>query len=187
MRVRLATSADLPAILDIANWAAEHTIANFATEPETLEHWRSAFERTSELFPWVVAEESDQQALAGFAKAAPWAGRCAYHWAAEVTVYVHPEHHRRGVGPALYERLIATLRSQNYRILLAGVSVPNEPSVKLHSRMGFRRVARLERVGWKFNAWRDVEYWELLLDDDPEQPAPPQPIRPVREAWDDCP
>src|SRR5690349_1962704 len=46
MRIELAEEADLPAILAISNWAAEHTIANFATEPEPLEEWRQAFLRT---------------------------------------------------------------------------------------------------------------------------------------------
>lgn len=196
MRIRLADEDDLPAILEIANWAARHTTANFATEPETPAHWRAMFDATSRMHPWLVADEpeSGESAVLGFSKASPWGGRCAYHWAAEVTVYVHPDHHRRGIGPALYGQLIETMQAQGYRSLLAGVTDPNPASVKLHERMGFHRAGVFRRVGWKFDQWLDVEYWQLLLDDEEESPSqprpprplrPPHPLRPVADVWTD--
>jgi hypothetical protein len=54
-RVRLATIDDIPAILDIANYYALNTYANFAIEPESLDAWRDAFQRDSALHPWYVA------------------------------------------------------------------------------------------------------------------------------------
>ena len=41
--IREATAADLPEILAISNWAAEHTPANFAIEPESLGSWQQAW------------------------------------------------------------------------------------------------------------------------------------------------
>ena len=111
------------------------------------------------------------------AKAAPWAGRCAYAYSAEVTVYVHPEHHRKGIGRDLYSRLIAVLRDQGYCTLLAGIALPNPASVSLHASLGFRQVACLERVGWKFDRWHDVTYWQLDL----AAGEPPKEISPVRD------
>ena len=83
----------------------------------------------------------------------------------EITVYVHPDHQGHGVARALYRRLIPTLEAQGYRSLLAGITIPNPPSVRLHESFGFRRVACLERVGWKFDRWHDVGYWEALPGD----------------------
>ncbi|MHC4776072.1 MAG: GNAT family N-acetyltransferase [Planctomycetota bacterium] len=175
--IRLATFEDLPAILAISNWAAEHTAANFAVEPETLESWQRDWRETHEMFPWVVAAAVDGEAI-GFAKASPWKGRCAYNWTAETTVYVHPGDHGRGVGKALYEGLITILQAQGYRTLLGGITVPNPASVRLHEALGFRRVALLEQVGWKFGRWHDVGYWELKLLDEASAPVT---IRPVAE------
>ncbi|MHC4220358.1 MAG: GNAT family N-acetyltransferase [Planctomycetota bacterium] len=175
--IRLATIEDLGGILAISNWAAEHTAANFAIVPETPESWRSDWDGTHEMFPWLVATD-DGGAVIGFAKASPWKGRCAYNWSAETTVYVHPDHHGRGLGTALYERLIHTLEAQGYRTLLGGITVPNPASVRLHESLGFRRVALLEQVGWKFDAWHDVGYWELKLHD---EASPPGDIRPVAD------
>ncbi len=175
--IRLATMEDLPGVLAISNWAAEHTAANFALEPETPESWQQDWCETHERFPWLVAAD-EGRAVIGFAKAAPWKGRCAYNWSAETTVYVHPDHHGRGLGRTLCEKLVLILKAQGYRTLLGGITVPNPASVRLHESLGFRRVALLEQVGWKFGRWHDVGYWEQRLQPDD---APPTDIRPVAE------
>ncbi|MHC4447017.1 MAG: GNAT family N-acetyltransferase [Planctomycetota bacterium] len=174
--VRLSTFDDLPAILAISNWAAQHTAANFAAEPETLELWQADWRETHEMYPWFMAVDGDD--VVGFAKAAPWKGRCAYHFTAEVTVYVEPNHHGRGIAKVLYQKLIPTLKAQGYCTLLAGITIPNGASERLHESFGFRRVALLERVGWKFDQWHDVGYWELVLRDADHTPGR---IRPVAE------
>lgn len=176
LQIRLATFDDLPAILAISNWAAANTTANFAIEPETLESWQETWNHTHETYPYFVAED---ESIIGFAKASPWKGRCAYAYSAEVTVYVHPDHHRKGIGRSLYEKLIATLKAQGYHTLLGGITQPNEASVKLHESLGFTRVALFEHIGWKFEKWHDVGYWELVVQGGDGEP---QPIVGCREA-----
>ncbi len=178
MRIRLAEFDDLPAILAISNWAAINTAANFALEPEPIEPWQEEWSKTHEMYPYLVAVD-DANTIIGFAKAAPWKGRCAYTHSAEVTVYVHPDHHGQGIGKALYDQLVPTLKAQGYHTLLAGITQPNEASVRLHESFGFKRAALFERVGWKFDQWHDVGYWELLLQ---EESAKPCPIVAVGEA-----
>ncbi len=91
-------------------------------------------------------------------------------------MYVHPDHHGRGLGTTLYTRLVATLRAQGYRTLLGGITQPNPASVKLHESLGFRLVAMLEHVGWKFDRWHDVGYWQLDLAADTDAPSPITPV-----------
>ena len=178
--IELAAAGDLPAILAISNWAAMHTPANFATEPESIDDWLSSWEGTHAMYPWLVARRRgpDGSDVLGFAKASPHRARGAYAWTAEVSVYVHPDHHGRGVGRSLYRELISLLERQGYVTLLAGITAPNPASEALHRSFGFRKVGSLERVGWKFNRWHDVGWWELFL-----RPAdqPPGTIRPVLE------
>ena len=173
--IRLATFDDLAAILEISNWAAVNTAANFATEPETLQQWQHDWRETHERLPWFVAADGDGGIIA-FAKASPWKGRCAYLWTAETTVYVQPDHHGQGLGKALYTKLLATLKAQGYRTLLGGITVPNPASIRLHESMGFTRVAMLKHVGWKFGRWHDVGYWEVQLQDDDDPPAEIKPV-----------
>ena len=174
--VRLATPSDLPGILAISNWAALNTAANFAIEPETSDVWRAEYDETHEMFPWLVAAD-DAGAIVGFVKAGPWKGRCAYEWTAETTVYVMPDQYGKRIGTALYTRLVETLRAQGYRTLLGGITQPNAASIRLHETLGFCKVALFEAVGWKFEQWHDVGYWQLNLADD----NAPTTIKPVRE------
>jgi L-amino acid N-acyltransferase YncA len=174
MNLRLAQRSDIPAILEISNWAAINTPANFAIEPETLEAWLTSWDQTHTMYPWLVAEESSQ--IIGFAKGSPHRSRCAYAWSAEVTVYVHADHHGRGVGTALYSQLIPMLKAQGYVTLIAGITTPNPASQKLHESFGFKRIGVFERVGWKFGRWHDVGYWEMVLRD---TEAPPPALQTV--------
>ena len=178
MHIRLAELDDLPAIVAISNLAAINTAANFALEGEPIESWQEEWNQTHEMYPYFVAID-DANSVIGFAKSAPWKGRCAYTYSAEVTVYVHWDHHGQGIAKALYDRLVPTLKAQGYHTLLAGITQPNEASVRLHESFGFKRVALFERVGWKFDRWHDVGYWELLLQ---EEIARPSPVIAVREA-----
>jgi phosphinothricin acetyltransferase len=176
MNIRLANPSDLPAIVELSNWGAANTAANFAVEPETLEVWQESYAKTNERFPWLVAVNGDD--LLGFAKASPWKGRCAYEFSAEITVYVQPTHQGQGIGRALYSHLLGTMQAQGYHSVLGGITQPNEASVRLHESFGMKQVALLERIGWKFGTWHDVGYWQLQLT---EPDAPPGGIRLVSE------
>ncbi len=182
LRIDLARRADVAHALAFANWAAEHTVANFATSPEDLETWQAEFDQRHATYPWLVAraEAGAGDAVVGFAKAAPFKQRGAYAWSAEVTVYVDPAWHGRGVGSRLYEVLFPLLRAQGYVTLLAGITTPHPASERLHERFGFKKCASFARVGWKLGAWRDVGFWELSLSTEAGAPAA---IRGVAEVW----
>jgi phosphinothricin acetyltransferase len=47
---------------------------------------------------------------------------------------------------------------------MAIITVPNNVSVNLHEKFGFKQVGYMRQVGWKFGEWRDVGYWELIID-----------------------
>ena len=161
MLIRAAQRDDVPALLEISNEAAETTIANFATEPESLADWQAQFDSAAPRHAWFVAERGG--AVAGFARSGPWKSRGAYDRTAEVSVYVQPTAQHCGVGRALYTKLLQTLRSRELDLLLAGIALPNAASVRLHESFGFEPCARFERIGFKFGAWHDVGYWSLRL------------------------
>ena len=179
MKVRLARRDDLPALVAINTWAIENTTTNFAHAAEPLSQWQASYDETHRTLPWFVAD--DQASIVGFAKASPWKSRSAYQYACEISVYVHHEHHRRGIGRALYRQLLGTLTRQGYHTAYGGIVQPNEASVRLHESLGMKRVALFPRVGWKFGAWHDIGYWQARLRDD----GPPVAIRAVLDVVDD--
>ena len=83
----------------------------------------------------------------------------------------------RELGRALYEVLLERLREQRFRVACAGVTLPNEASVRLHESLGFAPVGVYRRIGWKAGAWRDVGWWQLDLSPDGEDP-PGEPLAP---------
>lgn len=136
---------------------------------------RRRIEEVSASYPWLVAEFDGR--VAGYAYASPHRTRAAYRWAADVAVYVKRDHQRLGLGRALYDALLELLAHQGVQVACAGITLPNEASVRLHEAVGFEPVGVYRRIGWKAGAWHDVGWWqrELMSADDrvPPEVGPP--------------
>jgi phosphinothricin acetyltransferase len=128
---------------------------------------------------WLVAEATDGE-VTGFAYGGPHRARAAYRWATEVSVYVHQQHQRRGVGRALYGELLPLLGRQGLQVAVAGITLPNPASVALHEAIGFEPVGVYRRIGWKAGRWHDVGWWQLELA--PAGNDPPTELDSPRES-----
>lgn len=127
-------------------------------------------------YPWLVAELDG--AVAGYAYATEHRWRSAYRWAADVTVYVSPAHHRQGVGRSLYGALLPALRQQGLHSALAGITLPNPGSVGLHQAFGFELVGVYRDIGFKLGRWHSVGWYQLRLREPPGDGAVPSEPRP---------
>ena len=153
----------------------EASATSFEAEPPTAAEFAERIERTGATHPWLVAESEGE--ILGFAYACEHRTRAAYRWAADVSIYLAEANRGQGVGRALYEVLLERLREQRFRVACAGVTLPNEASVRLHESLGFAPVGVYRRIGWKAGAWRDVGWWQLDLSPDGEDP-PGEPLAP---------
>ncbi len=153
----------------------EASATSFEAEPPTAAELAERIERTGATHPWLVAE-SDGEVL-GFAYACEHRTRAAYRWAVDVSIYLAEANRGQGLGRALYEELFERLRDQRFRVACAGVTLPNEASVRLHESLGFTPVGVYRRIGWKAGAWHDVGWWQLDLSPDGEDP-PEEPLAP---------
>jgi phosphinothricin acetyltransferase len=129
-------------------------------------------DRIGAAYAWVVAEHKG--ATVGYAYGSPHRERAAYRWAADVAVYIDADHHRAGIGRALYTRLFEQLRAIGLWTLCAGITQPNDASNGLHRAMGFVPVGTYRRIGWKAGAWHDV-LW-LQRDLHPGESGPPEEL-----------
>ena len=98
----------------------------------------------------------------------------AYRWSVETSIYVHPNHHRTGVGTALYAALLEALRLLGYHRAYAGVTEPNPASIGLHEAVGFEAFGTFAEVGYKLGAWRDVTWLAYRLGNDDFPPMEPR-------------
>lgn len=176
--IRLATRADAEPIAALLHDEIEHGVAHLGTEPETEHAVAARFERDRNSYPWLITEDGTG-AFLGFANASAWNTRGAYAWCVQVSVYLTAGARGQGTGRALYDRLFAILEAQGYRSIVAGVSMPNEASDRLHRSMGMRVVGEHGRIGRKFGRWIDVRYYEKLLGDPGDAP---EPVRSVTDA-----
>jgi phosphinothricin acetyltransferase len=160
--IRPANARDAEAIATIYNHYIVHTPVTFETEPVSAAEMAARIhEIVQASLPWLVIE--DQGVIAGYAYASKWKGRCAYRYSAETTVYLDAGTCGRGLGKRLYEALIAELQRLGFHVAIGGIALPNEASVALHETLGFEAVARFREVGFKFEQWLDVGYWQRLL------------------------
>ena len=161
--LREANESDLPAILEIYNEAILNTTAVYDYEPHTLEMRRAWFIAKQEAgIPVFVTEIAGK--IAGFSSWGPFRSWAAYRYTAENLVYVHPDYRGFGLGEQLTRLVIDAARKQGIHTLVAGIDASNETSIRLHEKLGFRRVARFEQVGYKFGRWLDLDFMQLIFD-----------------------
>ena len=161
-RVRDAVAEDAGRLAEIYNHYVVHTIVTFGSEPVTAAAMAADIEAADDRRPLLVWEDPGG-AVAGFAMAGSWQARCAFANTVETTVYLDPERVGGGRGTRLYAALLDRLRAAGLRTALGGIALPNPASVALHEKLGFRKVAHLERVGDKLGREIDVGYWQLIL------------------------
>lgn len=160
--IRSAAEGDAAAIARIYNYYIANTCITFETEAVDAAEMRQRIADTTAIpLPWLVAESAGD--FVGYAYASRWQGRCAYRFSVEATIYLDIEQRGKGAGLKLYSELIEAIRSNGMHSVIGGISLPNEASVRLHERLGFRKVGHFERVGFKENRWVDVGYWQLQL------------------------
>jgi len=102
--------------------------------------------------------------------------RAAYDWTVETTVYVDRDFGRRGLGRLAMGAVIDILRLQGAHLAVAGITLPNPGSVRLHESLGFLPVGEFEAIGWKFGGWHGVAWYELELGAREPGPAPLVPL-----------
>ncbi|MFN2613727.1 MAG: N-acetyltransferase family protein [Actinomycetota bacterium] len=163
MQVRPATHGDAEALADIYNHYIGATHVTFDVDPvdaDDRRRWLGA--HATGRHRALVAVEDVR--VVGFASSGPWRPRAAYATSIETSVYCAPDAVGRGIGRALYEALFGALDGEEVHRAYAGIAMPNEASVALHERFGFKQVAYFSEQGRKLGRYWDVAWFEKRLD-----------------------
>ena len=159
--IRPAAPNDAADIAAIYNHYIERSVVTFEETPVDAAEMAARIDKAGSRYPWLVAE-ADKRVI-GYAYGTEWKPRSAYRNTVETSVYLSPAHQGQGVGEELYSRLIEQLRADGFHCALGGIALPNDASVSLHEKLGFRKVGELEQVGFKFEQWVNVGYWQRIL------------------------
>ena len=161
--IRAVQENDAKTICDIYNHYITNTIITFEEKTITPTDMLSRITKVlSTELPWLVVEDETGNVL-GYAYATKWRERHSYRFSVEVTVYLSPEHGRKGLGSLLYRDLFTQLKALGIHSVIGGITLPNAASVAVHEKFGLIKVAHFKEVGLKFDRWLDVGYWQVTL------------------------
>ena len=164
MTIRRAITTDLAAINDIYNDAVINTTATFDTQTKTLKEREGWFAKHGEKYPILVAVKDTR--LVGWASLSRWSDRLAYTDTAEISVYIHKEQRRKGIGRKLMSAILDEGRKAKLHVLIALIVEGNSLSIYLHESAGFWKVGTMKEVGRKFGKILDINIMQLILQDE---------------------
>lgn len=161
MNIRKAEISDLQRITDIYNWAVENTTASFDINPQTKEQRKAWFMHYNDRHPLVVCEVEGY--VAGYASLSEFRAKEGYKETCELSVYIDPGYHRRGIGKQMMNYLIRVGKELGYHVIVSGITSDNEISIRMHEKLGFVICGHMKEVGFKFGRYLDCLFYQLLL------------------------
>lgn len=160
--IRPVSLSDASYIANIYNYYIQNSTVTFEEKEVNGTDIQSRIEKViSAGLPWLLAEHRGQ--IVGYAYATPWKERSAYRFSVEISVYVAHQHHGEGWGSKLYDSLFDELRKREIHLVIGGITLPNEASIALHEKFEMQKVAHFKEIGFKFDKWLDVGYWQRKL------------------------
>lgn len=160
--IREAIKSDAHRIAELYNYYIRKTIVTFDEQPLSITEMENKISVIQEKgYPFIVYELDNT--IVAYAYLNNWRNRSAFNITLETSIYVDNRYQQKGIGMLLYNELIKTARQLKLHSLVAAVSLPNEASRKIHSRLGFKLVGNFKESGLKFGKLIDVEFWQLFL------------------------
>ena len=159
--IRIATEADIPAMLEIYAPYVENSTYSFEYDVPCRKTFLQRFYTYTAQFPWLVWEENGS--ILGYAYASAPFERAAYRWCAEPSIYLRPDARGRGIGQKLYAALEWILKEQGYQVLYALITDENIRSVRFHEKLGYEKRTCLENCGFKHGRWLGLVWMEKRL------------------------
>jgi phosphinothricin acetyltransferase len=164
---------DAAAICAIYNYYIEHTVISFEEIPLKAAEMEDRIRRISARYPFFVWEDSGE--IAGYAYLNTFKERAAYRFSAEDTIYLKQGCEGRGIGAKLLAALLDEAKKPRFAVrgdgdekhplhaIVSCITIPNTPSIALHEKFGFSKIAHFQEIGYKMGRRLDVGYWELVL------------------------
>lgn len=159
--IRNAVSSDIQRITEIYNWAVENTTASFDINPQTIEQRQEWFSHYGGRHPLIVCETDG--VVAGYASLSAYRPKEGYKDTCELSVYVDPRYHGKGIGKKLMKSVVDLGREYGYHVIMSGITAGNDVSIKMHLDMGFKLCGHMKEVGYKFGRFLDCLFYQLLL------------------------
>ena len=169
--IRQFFPADIVDLTALYNRYIRETAITFDLQPYTAEQrqraWMSHYAHSGR-YRLFVAEFSDgsieeNRQIIGYASSSQFHSKAAYETSVETSIYLDSDFVGKGLGSQLYGALFFALSQEDVHRAYAGVTLPNEASMAVHRKFGFKQAALYREVGRKFDRYWDVMWLEKEL------------------------
>ena len=145
IKVRSVALEDAKYLVEIYKPYVEETAITFDYSVPSIYEFEEKIAKIIQNYPFLVAEENSK--ILGYAYAGEFYPKDAYKWTAEIT------------------NLERELLNREIYHLTSCIAYPDEGSISFHEKRGFRKVAYFEKVGYKFDRWWDVVWYQKDIGD----------------------
>ncbi|MFT5531478.1 MAG: phosphinothricin acetyltransferase [Candidatus Poriferisodalaceae bacterium] len=160
--IRDATAGDFRRLNEIYNWCIVDNHVSFDTEPFTIESRTAWWEARDPELTCLVAEVDGE--IRGLSYSSWYRPKAAYRSTVETTIVLDTLYLGGGLGTRLLSALLERLRADEFRTAVAIVALPNDGSIALHHKLGYRTVGVLHDAGFKLGRHWDTEILEHRLN-----------------------
>lgn len=161
LNIRDAREEDISQLADIYNWAVKNTTATFDLQEQSLENRKVWFSHYKGNHPLIVAEMDGR--VVGYSSLSKFREKEAYNKTVELSVYIHPEYHRKGIATLLMKEIIQRGRQLGHYSIISCITAGNDVSVKMHETFGFDYCGCIKAAGFKFDRWNDILFYQMIL------------------------
>ncbi|MCS4276638.1 phosphinothricin acetyltransferase [Mycetocola sp. BIGb0189] len=160
--LRPVRAEDAPGIAAIYDHYVATSTITFDEVPRPVADWEARIARADAAgLPFLVAVETDTNAVLGYALANPWSDKSAFRYTVEHSIYLDPAAAGQGLGSLLLGALLDASAAAGLRQMIAVITDEGtEASLALHRRFGFTDAGALARVGYKFDRWVGVRFFQ---------------------------
>lgn len=161
LKFEMLQVTDLAVMCDIYNYYVKHSTATFHTQSLTVDEFATMLYLENPKYPAyrIVVDGT----TCGYCYLVPFKPREAYNRTAEVTIYIHPNSLRRGLGKACLKKLEAEANYNGISVVIGIISGENEASIHLFNQAGYVQCAHYRQVGEKFGRVLDVVAYQKIL------------------------
>jgi len=159
--IRQGQSDDLNRLVEIYNHYVSETHITFDIQPFAVAERIQWFNQFAETGPHQLLVAEHEGDVVGYTSSTPFKPKPAYSTSVETTIYLDGQHTGNGYGAPLYSGLLEQLiNEESVHRAYSGIALPNPESIALHQKLGFVQVASYHEVGYKFDKFWDVDWFE---------------------------
>ena len=161
MKIRKISAKDYPQILEILNYYIKNTTINFSQTPITILDLSKMVDTITTKYPFIVLVENET--ILGYAYLSAFNPKQSYDITADLSIYLNPNVKSKGYGKILLNEIETLAKKQDIKNIISIITAENHKSLAFHQQNGFKIVGQLEKVGYKFNRYLDVYYYQKKL------------------------